>query len=145
MSHVMCHMSYGMCQVAKVMCHNFFSYFNFLFIFLQSGGASRWRVCYQRGLPRLVFLIIMLCLILLDLTFSTAYRRPLNILNPWILYNFCLCFGCLSHGCLCLCCHHCGCCYMGPIIISIITTLQPKKWFLSNLHTPRGQLSEKIA
>ena len=21
----------------------------------QSGGASRWRVCYQRGLPRLVF------------------------------------------------------------------------------------------
>ena len=24
--------------------------------FLQSVGASRWRVCYQRGLPRLVFL-----------------------------------------------------------------------------------------
>ena len=22
----------------------------------QSGGASRWRVCYQRGLPRLVYL-----------------------------------------------------------------------------------------
>ena len=22
----------------------------------QSGGASRWRVCYQRGLPRLVFM-----------------------------------------------------------------------------------------
>ena len=22
----------------------------------QSGGASQWRVCYQRGLPRLVFL-----------------------------------------------------------------------------------------
>ena len=22
----------------------------------QNGGASRWRVCYQRGLPRLVFL-----------------------------------------------------------------------------------------
>ena len=21
----------------------------------QSGGASRWRVCYQRGLPRLVY------------------------------------------------------------------------------------------
>ena len=21
----------------------------------QNGGASRWRVCYQRGLPRLVF------------------------------------------------------------------------------------------
>ena len=24
---------------------------------LQSGGASRWRACYQRGLPRLVFFI----------------------------------------------------------------------------------------
>ena len=23
--------------------------------FLQSGGASFWRVCYQRGLPHLVF------------------------------------------------------------------------------------------
>ena len=22
----------------------------------QSGGASRWRVCYQRGLPRLVYI-----------------------------------------------------------------------------------------
>ena len=22
------------------------------------GGASRWRVCYQRGLPRLVFILI---------------------------------------------------------------------------------------
>ena len=24
--------------------------------FLQSGGATRWRVCYQRGLPRLVLI-----------------------------------------------------------------------------------------
>ena len=29
--------------------------FYFIKIFGQSGGASRWRVCYQRGLPRLVF------------------------------------------------------------------------------------------
>ena len=24
----------------------------------QSGGASGWRVCYQRGLPRLVFTLL---------------------------------------------------------------------------------------
>ena len=24
----------------------------------QSGGASRWRVCYQRGLPRLVYVYL---------------------------------------------------------------------------------------
>ena len=34
------------------MCHNDF----FLFFFGQSGWASRWGICYQRGLPRLVFL-----------------------------------------------------------------------------------------
>ena len=43
MSVVTCHMSCVMCQVS----------FLFLF-FLQSGGASWWRVCYQRSLPRLV-------------------------------------------------------------------------------------------
>ena len=37
-------MSGIMCHVSRV----------FLCVFLQSGGASRWRVCYQRGLPRLV-------------------------------------------------------------------------------------------
>ena len=34
----------------------------FLFFFQKqigkSGGASRWMVCYQRGLPRLVFLTL---------------------------------------------------------------------------------------
>ena len=60
MSHVTCHMSHVMCHMSHVRCHmskvkkekkkkekrekN-----------LQSGGASRWRVCYQRGLPGLVF------------------------------------------------------------------------------------------
>ena len=27
-----------------------------------SGGASRWRVCYQRGRPRLVFLSFLVCI-----------------------------------------------------------------------------------
>ena len=45
-SHVTCHMS-----PSHVMCHIFI----YLFIFGQSGEASQGRVCYQRGLPRLVF------------------------------------------------------------------------------------------
>ena len=44
MSHVRCHMSGVTCQVSHV-----------TLFFLQSGGASPWRVCYQRDLPRLVF------------------------------------------------------------------------------------------
>ena len=42
----MCHVSGVRCHVYGVRC----------MIFLQSGGASGWRVCYQRGLPSLVFL-----------------------------------------------------------------------------------------
>ena len=43
MSHVTCHLSH----VKK----------KFFFIG-QSGGASQWWVCYQRGLPRLVLLVL---------------------------------------------------------------------------------------
>ena len=45
-SHVTCHMSHVTCHISHVTCHIFF--------FWQSGEAYRWRVCYQRGLPRLV-------------------------------------------------------------------------------------------
>ena len=55
MSHVTCHISRvtcqvsdGSCQVSGVRCPVSF--------FWQLGGASRLRVCYQRGLPRLVFI-----------------------------------------------------------------------------------------
>ena len=44
MSGVRCHMTGVTCQVSGVTT----------FFFLQSGRASWWRVCYQRGLPRLV-------------------------------------------------------------------------------------------
>ena len=47
----MCHMSGVMCHVSRVMCHIFFGGGGGG----QSGGASRWKVCYQRGLPCLVF------------------------------------------------------------------------------------------
>ena len=45
---VTCHMSRNTCHVSCVMCHK--SHDTFFFI----GGASWWRVCYQRGLPHLV-------------------------------------------------------------------------------------------
>ena len=70
MSHVTCHVPHVTCHVSHVTCQEIcFLHFNILFLFYffssssffyvkkirQSGGASRWRVCYQRGLPRLVF------------------------------------------------------------------------------------------
>ena len=51
MSLVMCHVSRVTCHVSHVM------FLFFLFFFGQSGEAYRWRVCYQRGLPRLVSLL----------------------------------------------------------------------------------------
>ena len=45
----MCHMWRVMCQVSGVKCQVYF------FLSFQGGGASRGRVCYQGGLPRLVF------------------------------------------------------------------------------------------
>ena len=42
-THVTCHVSCVMCRMSDV------------FFLSQSGGPIWWRVCYQRGLPRLVF------------------------------------------------------------------------------------------
>ena len=50
-SRVTCHVSHVMCHVSLVTCH--MSHVT-LFFFGQSGEAYCWRVCYQRGLPRLV-------------------------------------------------------------------------------------------
>ena len=51
-SHVRCHVSGVTCQVS---CVTFSFFLFFLLLFEGSGGTSCWRVCYQRGLPRLVF------------------------------------------------------------------------------------------
>ena len=51
MFHVF-HVTY---QVSHVTCHMSFVHF-----FLQSGRVSLWRVCYQRGLPRLVFRLFLI-------------------------------------------------------------------------------------
>ena len=65
MSCVTCHVSRVTCHVSPVTCHLSKNYFFDILIYIffyvkkmgQSGGAGRWRVCYQRGLPRLVYLI----------------------------------------------------------------------------------------
>ena len=55
-SGVRCQVSGVRCHVSRVRCHMSGVTFQFFFgVFLQSGENSRWRVCYQRGLPRLVF------------------------------------------------------------------------------------------
>ena len=52
LSHVMCHMSRARvtCHLSGDTCHILF-----IFFFGQSGGISRQRLCYQRGLPCLVY------------------------------------------------------------------------------------------
>ena len=89
----MCHMSGVMCQVSGVRCHvsrvrchmsNIF----FIF-FLQSGGASWWSVCYQRGLPRLVILYLDLygplkCLLNIVWLFKTVSAHTVGA----ILYKY---------------------------------------------------------
>ena len=54
MSHVTCHVSHVTCHVSHVACHVSVFFFFFFFFFGKSGEDYRWRVCYQRGLPRLV-------------------------------------------------------------------------------------------
>ena len=49
MACVTCPMSHVTCQVSHVMCQMFFLFY------LQSDGASQWRVCYQQG--RLLLLV----------------------------------------------------------------------------------------
>ena len=41
------------CYMSCVKCH--VSYIIYIFFFPQNVWTSRWRVCYQRGLPRLVY------------------------------------------------------------------------------------------
>ena len=68
-SRVTCHMSPVTCHLSHVTCHKKIG---------QSGEASRWRVCYQRGLPRLVFMMI-------DYNGDTEYA----IIETVLLRTFC--------------------------------------------------------
>ena len=52
--HQVHHNLWFLCPLSHVYCHLSFVTI-FLFIFLQIAWVSRWRVCYQWGLPCLVF------------------------------------------------------------------------------------------
>ena len=70
----MCHVSRVTCHVSPVTCHvspvtsrekkiTLFLLLKKNYIYLsekigQNGGASRWRVCFHRGLPRLVYKLV---------------------------------------------------------------------------------------
>ena len=70
-SCVMCHVSRVTCHLLPVTCHMSHDFFYFFTLKKvgQSGATSWWRVCYQRGLPRLV------CIMDIILTISNAWFR----------------------------------------------------------------------
>ena len=57
-SHVRCHISLVTCHVSHLRCH--MSHIFSSSFLLESGGVSWWRVCYQWGLPRLVFRLFLI-------------------------------------------------------------------------------------
>ena len=79
MSHVICHMSHVRCQVSGVRCHMSCLFFYFIYFFRQSGEASRWRVCYQRGLTPSSLDIFIICPYL---------KRIFGVCGQYILFNF---------------------------------------------------------
>ena len=59
--HVTCHVSRVTCQVSRITCHVSCVTCHVSHVTChvsQSGEAYRWRDCYQRGLPRLVYFIL---------------------------------------------------------------------------------------
>ena len=81
------HVLYVTCQVSGVRCH-MSGLFSFLFFFFgQSGGACLWRVCYQRGLPRLIFLLIVSSFIIFNVQNTLTLEMDSEM--AWNRY-FCL-------------------------------------------------------
>ena len=78
LSHVMCHLSHVIFFVGPIGLFEIWRS-----AIGQSGGAVRWRVCYQRGLPRLVF-IMFLCVFLITLKLTLTLDQGLkNSINYW--------------------------------------------------------------
>ena len=69
---VMCHVSRVTCNVSRVTCHMSCVTCH-IFFFLQSGEAYLWRVCYQRGQPRLV-----------SVYGHFDVRMPFALFLPWL-------------------------------------------------------------
>ena len=74
-SRVMSQMSSVTYQLSHVTCHIFL----LIFFFFNIGEASRWRVCYQQGLPRLVFLNSLLSLVMATSTISSPSNGSSSI------------------------------------------------------------------
>ena len=81
MSPVTCPGSHVTCHMSRVACPLFHLIFSIKFFSSHSGGASRRRVCYQRGLPRLVSLSPPHKIMLLVLPGRTGYFLVPHI-NP---------------------------------------------------------------
>ena len=74
---VICHVSHVTCHISRVMCHvSHVTFFFFLFSG-QFSEAYRWRVCYQRGLPRLVYF-----------TYNSIYHILLTLFNHEVLTSY---------------------------------------------------------
>ena len=74
MLRVTCHVSRVTCHVSGVTCQ--VSHVTFFF-----GEANRWRVCYQRGLPRLV------CYVLLIFIRDDSYNLTLHKVHSMTSIN----------------------------------------------------------
>ena len=79
MSCVTCQLSHVTRHLSTVSCKKKRIFSSFILKKIgQSGGSGRWRVCYQRGLPRLVFfkLLVFFCSCLVSI--KIAYNRNHN-------------------------------------------------------------------
>ena len=114
-SHVTCHMSPVTCHKSPVACHmsekNFFFHFFILKkIYIcpseqigQSGGSSRWRVCYQWGLP---YLVLTLTWKIFNNQFVTL-RHPETFSENLKMYCKIVSYSNVSDF-MCIYCPHCG-------------------------------------
>ena len=73
-SPVTCHMSHITCHTSCITCH--VPHVTYIYIYFFSGQnceASRWMVCYQKGLPCLVFNLQLMVILRLSTPFLIHY------------------------------------------------------------------------
>ena len=122
-SHVRCHISLVTRHVSHLRCHMshiFSSYF-----LLESGGVSVWRVCYQWGLPHLVFRLFDFFL-----SVEKSRRKIWHALRQNCMWTFsqeCMETRFLLSLCLLVngYCLHCTI-YITPLICTLSTLLLPQ-------------------
>ena len=87
-SHVTCHESPVTCHLSPVTCHmSCVIFFNILKKIGQSGGASWWRVGYQRGLPRLICICIQIISILIERVLHQRFKISAEYNNLTWIYS----------------------------------------------------------